>query len=250
MENKSSLKAKKEIAHVLKARIRGKAIASEFTQEKIPEHFVWFYNTANETAILFLILWVLFQKIHLDRFHVLIIASISWLVWKSCRSAYLGWMSLQKLHKVIQEEKWEIEHHRKQEKKELETLYKAKGFHGKILDEVVEILMADDNRLLQIMLEEEMGLALESYEHPLKQGAGAALGVLSSFFLLSFSYFLFPLYGLFIASALILTLCPFFSSKHLRMNATTSIIWNLAIGALIFCISYFSTNILGAFFSK
>ena len=45
--------------------------------------------------------------------------------------------------------------------------------------------MANDNRLLQVMMEEEMGLTLRIYEHPLKQGFFAALGVLfSSFFLI------------------------------------------------------------------
>ena len=60
-------------------------------------------------------------------------------------------------------------------------MYEQKGLSGDLLDQVIEVLMADDNRLLRVMLEEELGLTLESYEHPLKQAAGAGLGVLSAF---------------------------------------------------------------------
>ena len=78
--------------------------------------------------------------------------------------------------RLLEEEKWEIEHNRNQEKVELKVLYRAKGFEGKLLDDVVDVLMADDKRALHIMLKEELGMTLEAYEHPLKQSLGALLG--------------------------------------------------------------------------
>ena len=79
-------------------------------------------------------------------------------------------------------------------------------FSGKLLDEVIDVLMADDNRLLQVMLEEELGLSLETYEHPLKQAAGAFFGVIGAATLLGLGLFLFSHGGVFIFAALIIAL--------------------------------------------
>ena len=97
----------------------------------------------------------------------------------------LGWARLERLHRIVEEERYEIENHRQQEREELKELYRAKGFQGKLLDEVVDVLMADGERLLKVMVEEELGLSLQSQEHPLKQGAGSALGA----FVASFSFY-------------------------------------------------------------
>ncbi len=89
------------------------------------------------------------------------------------RSAWLGWSRLERLHRILAQEKWEIEHNREQEREELGVLYAAKGFEGKLLEDVLDVLMADGDRLLKVMVEEELGLTLESQVHPLKQGLGA-----------------------------------------------------------------------------
>ena len=108
-------------------------------------------------------------------------------------------------------------------------MYRAKGFSGKLLDDVVDVLMADDNRLLKVMMEEEMGLVLRGYEHPIKQALFSSLGAaLSSFFLI------FALkgsiYEFFLVGAFIVILSSFY---HKRENLSFIIIWNLAILALI-----------------
>ncbi len=43
---------------------------------------------------------------------LLLIFSAGWVVWKTARSALLGWARIERLHRVIEEERWEIEHHR------------------------------------------------------------------------------------------------------------------------------------------
>ena len=68
---------------------------------------------------------------------------------------------LERLHRVIEEERWEIEHHRQEEREELAALYQAKGLTGKLLDDVVATLMADDNRLLQSCSKRRWGLLLK-----------------------------------------------------------------------------------------
>ncbi len=109
-----------------------------------------------------------------------LITSLALLILLAGRSALLGKERLERLHTMAEQERYEIEHHRGQEREELKALYSTKGFKGELLDKVVDVLMADDNRLLRVMLEEEMGLSLEAYEHPLKQALSVALGGLLS----------------------------------------------------------------------
>jgi VIT1/CCC1 family predicted Fe2+/Mn2+ transporter len=168
-----------------------------------------------------------------------IVFTIGLVVWKVGRSAILGWSRLERLHRVIEEERWEIEHHRPQEKEELKALYTAKGFSGKLLDEVVEVLMADDNRLLQVMLEEELGLSLESYEHPLKQAAGALVGVAGSALVVSFGLFVLPFWGAAACSALIIVLCAGTAAQLEKNHPLPAIVWNLAVAALAVGAAFF-----------
>ena len=61
---------------------------------------------------------------------------------------------------------------------EVRALYAAKGFREPLLGQIVETLTADDDRLLKVMMEEELGLSLSYINHPLMVGAwnfGAAL---------------------------------------------------------------------------
>ena len=39
-----------------------------------------------------------------------------WIIWKTGSQRVLGWARIERLHRVIEEERWEIEHHRQQEK--------------------------------------------------------------------------------------------------------------------------------------
>lgn len=171
---------------------------------------------------------------HLPHFEkILSLFILGWLFWKTCRCAYLSWVRLIRLHKIIEEEKWEIEHHREGEKQELITLYSAKGFSGQLLDDVVKVLMADENRLLQIMIEEEMGIELEKYEHPLKHASGTFIGSLITGALIVCSYLFFGSWGLLTTSTLCIIGSTIISTRFERMNLSASIIWNLAFVGLI-----------------
>jgi VIT1/CCC1 family predicted Fe2+/Mn2+ transporter len=162
----------------------------------------------------------------------LLLVSLSWVVWKAGRSAILGWGRLERLHRLVEQERWEIEHHRSQEKEELRALYAAKGFHGKLLDEAVEVLMADDNRLLQVMLEEELGLQLESYEHPLKQAFGALVGGVAAAALLALSLFFHPYWAPVLSALIVIIGSAAWSARRERNRPLPALIWNLAAALL------------------
>ena len=160
------------------------------------------------------------------------------------RSACLGWARLERLHRLIEEERWEIEHHRAQERSELVALYKAKGFSGQLLEEVIDVLMADDNRLLLVMLEEELGLNLEMMEHPLKQAAGAGVGTLIVAALLLGASLLPAKESVFLCGALIIGVTAAVAARADRNHLIPAIIWNLAVAALAAGVAYFVTKLL------
>ncbi len=234
-------KGKDALQHVIDARIKGKAASAEVHGTELPGHISAAADAAKETALILLILWTLLGS----GAHWLMLVFISgWLVWKVGRSAILGWSRLERLHRVIEEERYEIEHHRPQEKEELRALYAAKGFSGKLLDEAVEVLMADDNRLLQVMLEEELGLNLESHEHPLKQASGALVGVIGAALVMSFGLFALPNWGAAVCAALVIALSAGTTAQLEKNRPLPAIVWNLAIALLAAGTAYFLSEII------
>lgn len=71
-------------------------------------------------------------------------------------------------HKKI--EYWEIEHLREKEIEEIREIYQEKGFEGELLEQVVQVIIADDDRWVDVMMKEELGM-IESDKSPFKIGA-------------------------------------------------------------------------------
>lgn len=236
----SHFQGKDAMSHVIEARQKGFAASSEIHGTELPGHYCAAADAAKETALILLILWLLSIPFDVCCFFLL-----GWVFWKSGRSAILGWSRLERLHRLIEEERWEIQHHRPQEKSELKALYAAKGFSGKLLDEVVDVLMSDDNRLLQVMLEEELGLNLGTHEHPLKQAAGALIGVTGAALIVSFGiYFLSswtPLAPLFCA-ALVIALSAGTTAQLEKNKVMPAIVWNLAVASLAALVAFFASK--------
>ena len=236
----SHFEGKSAIAHVFAARAKGKQVLAEPHGLELPGHYSAAIDAAKETAFLLSLLWLLLPT----PFPTLWIVAAGWLLWKVGRSACLGWARLERLHRLIEEERWEIEHHRAQERSELVALYKAKGFSGQLLEEVIDVLMADDNRLLLVMLEEELGLNLEMMEHPLKQAAGAGVGTLIVAALLLGASLLPAKESVFLCGALIIGVTAAVAARADRNHLIPAIIWNLAVAALAAGVAYFVTKLL------
>lgn len=217
---------------------------SEAHGTEMPGHLSAGADALRETAMVLLIFCLFLSLLHFPPGYLLISFGLGWVAWKTGRSAWLGWARLERLHRLIEQEKYEIEHHRPQEREELIALYGAKGFEGKLLEDVVDVLMADQDRLLKVMLEEEMGLTLQAYEHPLRQCLGAATGSLIALFICAFSFFLFSFIGMLIASFLLLAVSAFFSARFERNRMISAVVWNLSIGALAFGVAYFMFQII------
>jgi len=80
----------------------------------------------------------------------------------------------------LDRERGEIRTNFEHEREEVRELYAAKGFRGPLLEQIVDTLCADDDRLLKVMMEEELGLSLYHVNHPLIVGLWNFAGALAS----------------------------------------------------------------------
>lgn len=220
---------KSALEHLREARKKGSKATEATHGVEMPGYFSAGCDSARESALYLLLLFFLLPSLPFSFFAIFTAAL---LLWKTGRAALLGWQRLGRLHRLIEEERWEIEHHRGQEREELAEMYRAKGFEGKLLEEVLDVLMADDNRLLQVMLEEELGAPTESYEHPLEQALGAAVGVF-----VSGAIFLTSLLTPFsflpaIATSLLIGISAYLSAKREGNEPIPSVAWHLGTAGL------------------
>lgn len=142
------------------------------------------------------------------------------------RAASISWARLERLHRLLHEERYEIENNRDQERQELSALYRLKGFQEPLLSEVVSVLMADSDRLLKVMLEEELGLSLANHRHPLEMALGASVGSLVAGIGVVASYYFIPLPGAWFAISL---LCAGFAALHAKFMGNSKLqafIWS------------------------
>lgn len=70
----------------------------------------------------------------------------------------------------LDRERHEIRTDFEHERDEVHALYAAKGFQEPLLTQVVDTLCADEDRLLKVMMEEELGLFLYHVNHPILVG--------------------------------------------------------------------------------
>jgi hypothetical protein len=225
---------KEPFEHVIQARLRGMAASQELHGTEIPGHISAFADAAKETALVLLIFWMFFKTLAFPFI-------LGYFIWKVGRSAILGYNRLERLHRLIEEERFEIEHHRAQEREELKAIYATKGLTGKLLEEVTDVLMADDNRLLQVMLEEELGINLESFEHPLKQAFGAGLGVICASLLLFFGTSW--IYGVYFFAAFVILSSSILFASLTKIKIIPNLIWNLSVALSAAFISYFAAQL-------
>jgi hypothetical protein len=235
-------KGKDALGHVIEAQAQGIISASEVHGIEPPGHLSSMADAARETAIILPIIWGLLYFLHIPPIKILMILfifSCGWLLWKMGRSAWLGWFRLERLHRILDQERYEIEHHRQQERDELRVLYAAKGFEGKLLEDVLDVLMADNDRLLKLMVEEELGLSLAAYEHPLKQGLGAAAGVIFSSALCLIGLSLWTPLGIFVGAIIAIWCSAALTARLAQNKIIPAVIWNIGLAALAFGCIYF-----------
>lgn len=243
-ESYPHFKDKDAISHVVEAQSRGLISAAEIHGIETPGFISSLADTARDTAMILLLIAPFLMLFEIQNAYLYsAFFLVGWIVWRFGRAAQLGWARLERLHRVLEQEKWEIEHNRPQERDELRELYRAKGFDGKLLEDVLDVLMADGDRLLKVMIEEELGLSLENVEHPLKQGLGAAIGgFIAASFIISALYFWQSL-GLIITSLIMVGCAGGILAYFAQNRLIPAIIWNSALGLFSFGLTYYIIQI-------
>lgn len=230
-ETYSHFKDKDAIGHVIDAQAKGLITAAEIHGLETPGYISSGADAARDTAVILLLLPL---TPYIGFF------LLGWAAWRIGRASQLGWSRLERLHRVLEQERWEIEHNRSQERDELRELYRAKGFEGKLLEDVLDVLMADGDRLLRVMVEEELGLSLQNIEHPLKQGLGSGIGIaLTTLIAAPALYYQSPL-ALVLSCLLVVGLSAYILAKYAQNRLIPSIVWNVSLALFAFGLSYYT----------
>lgn len=160
-----------------------------------------------------------------------------------------------KKHRNI--EYWEVENIPEMERKEVEDIYRAKGFEGKLLDDVVDVIISDKDRWVDEMMKNELEMIPDS-KSPFKIG----LATLISFFLVGFipltvyvyDYFRDISYDKFfwtsLFTGLAFLLIGWMKSYANQTNTLKSIAETLALGFIAALVAYYVGDILETFVLK
>lgn len=240
---KDHFQGKEALQHMVEVQAIGKITSSEIHGAETPGFIFAACDAARETALALVLISLILSYFEFLPNQVLLVLcafALALVFWKVGRAAWLSWSRLERLHRVMDEERHEIEQNRSQEREELKALYNAKGFQGKLLDDAVDVLMADGDRALRVMLEEEMGFRLEENEHPLIQGLGAGVGALvaSSLVWLA-TYWANSAVAIALACVIFVVTC--YTAARLEHNKVIpAVLWNLGIAFFAYLVAYFT----------
>ncbi|MFC0264698.1 VIT1/CCC1 transporter family protein [Fontibacter flavus] len=160
-----------------------------------------------------------------------------------------------KKHRNI--EYWEIETIPEIERKEVEDIYRAKGFEGKLLQDVVDVIVSDKDRWVDEMMKNELEMIPDS-KSPFKIG----LATLISFILVGFIPLIVYVYDYFrdlnydkffwtsLFTGLAFLLIGWMKSYVNQTNTLKSITETLALGFIAALVAYYVGDILETFVLK
>lgn len=242
---KSHFKGLSALQHLIQARKKGANATCDFHAMEAPGHISAACDSAKDTCVYALFLYILCTHLGVSMQNIyFLLASFTFglAFWKSARSFHLGWARLSRIDKLVKEEKYEIENNREEEREELTEMYQAKGFKEPLLTKIIDVLMSDDNKLLEVMLDEELGVRVNSYVHPLKQAFGALCGVIISMCGIFAALALFPTYGLYIFTFLITGIAAYVIAKIERLNPLDHVVHGLSVTFLAVFVTLFMTK--------
>ena len=146
-------------------------------------------------------------------------------------------------HQAI--EYWEVDNMPEKEKDEIREIYRQKGFDGETLEKLVEVITADRNRWVSVMMKEELGMTLEN-KPPLRIGLVTYCSFLLVGFVPLLVYvwdYLRPLQvNLFLVSSLLtalgFTMIGVLKSAVTQSGLLRSVAETLALGVAAACVAY------------
>jgi VIT1/CCC1 family predicted Fe2+/Mn2+ transporter len=145
-----------------------------------------------------------------------------------------------------QVEYWEVENLPEVETEEIRDIYRAKGFEGELLEQVVAVITADKDRWVDVMMKEELNMQKET-KSPLKMGAVTyfAFILIGLIPLLTYVWdYISPIDGNLFLIASVLTAIGFLIVGVFKTYVTEATIWKgvletLLLGAIAALVSYY-----------
>lgn len=166
--------------------------------------------------------------------------------------AYLSAKSEQENYEKQRErEYWEIENVRELEVQEIRDIYQAKGFEGELLEQVVSVITADNDRWVDTMMKEELEM-IEERKSPFVMGFVTYISFLTigliPLLVYVIDYFHKIESSVFVLSCS-LTAIGFMIIGGLKAKINEKTIWKgiletLLLGALAALVSYFVGDVL------
>jgi VIT1/CCC1 family predicted Fe2+/Mn2+ transporter len=154
-----------------------------------------------------------------------------------------GYLSARTAREVLEQqiatERYEIAHEPDEERAELRAIYRRKGLRGSLLDRVVSHLTANDERWLQAMVHDELGVVEDEQANPGLQGLQVGIsfvvgGLIPTVpVLLALPYFQWWAYGLTALTAMILGAVKARYTPKGPMRAGLEFLVVVTIGTLI-----------------
>ncbi|NOS99920.1 MAG: hypothetical protein HOP29_04775 [Phycisphaerales bacterium] len=143
--------------------------------------------TARDAVVLLWLFWVAlrgFGVVHPPG-PLLTAAGLGVSLYLGVAAAIAARVRLRYLENELARERREINENPQHEREEVRALYAAKGFREPLLSQVVDVICADDDRLLKVMMEEELGLFVQHAHHPLLVGVWNMIGAVCGTLLLA-----------------------------------------------------------------
>lgn len=158
-------------------------------------------------------------------------------------------------HKQV--EYWEVEHLPEVEKAEIREIYQAKGFEGRLLDEVVDVIIADKDRWVDVMMKEELEM-VEEQKSPIVMGTVTYVSFiligLIPLLIYVWDYFS-PVTGSLFVWSSVFTGLGFIIIGTLKTYVTQTNVWRgvletLVLGAIAALVAYYVGNVLERLVSR
>lgn len=170
--------------HVGEARHRARQVLSSEAHIGAVDDWRRVLVSARDLVILIWLFWVTLQGIGNPPFtgYALVALSVAAALLQGISLGRSTYTQVQYYAGELDREREEIRTNYDHEREEVRALYAAKGFSEPLLSQIVDTLCADEDRLLKVMMEEELGLSLYHVNHPIMVGvwnfaAAAAAGL-------------------------------------------------------------------------
>ena len=177
--------------HVSAARARARTVFSGEGHTVAADDWRYSALSGRNAAILLCVVWAVLEGFALQGplGPILVVSGIGISVFLGIAAGLVTLAEVNHLEAELERERREIEEDPEHEREEVMTLYAAKGFREPLLSQAVDVLCADEDRLLKVMMEEELGLFVRPTTHPVLVGIFNSLGALAASLMISVPVF-------------------------------------------------------------